>query len=152
MDHGKFSQANEVLDQAMSGFFSTEPNLMLLRAKSRFENGDYAAAVTVLDSLQEANPDFRSAEGHLLYSRALEASGRPEEALEEYRSVARYFPGVEARYRLAMALHAAGRGSESLEELEQLINDARLAPAHFRKSQKKWLKRAREQLLELQGK
>jgi len=150
LDHEKFSQADEVLDQALSGFFSTEPTLMLLRARSRFETGDHTAAVEILEALREANPGFRSAEGHLLYAQSLEASSRMSEAVDEYRSVAQYFPGVEARYRLAMALNTSEREEDALSELEQLINDARLAPAHFRKSQKKWLVLAREQLKLLQ--
>ncbi len=150
IDSGKFSQADEVLEQALSGFFSTEPNLLLLKAISRFENGDHAAAIEVLEALQEANPEFRSAEGHLLHAQSLEASGRIGEAVEEYRSVAGYFPGIEARYRLALALKVSGNKVDALSELEQLINDAGLAPAHFRKSQKKWLGLAREQLKELQ--
>lgn len=150
MDAGKLSQADEVLDQALSGFFSTEPNLLLLRARNRFETGDYTEAVEVLEALQSANPEFRSAEGHLLYAQSLEASGRMNEAVDEYRSVAGYFPGVEARYRLALALNVANREADAIHEFEQLINDAGLAPAHFRKSQKKWLGLARDQLKKLQ--
>jgi hypothetical protein len=146
MDHGQFSQANEVLDQALSGFFSTEPNLMLLRARARFETGEHAGAVEVLEALQETNPEFRSAEGHLLYAQSLESSDQLSKAVDEYRSVSLYFPGVEARYRLALALKSAGRETDAASELEQLIKDAGLAPAHFRKSQKKWLGLAREQL------
>ena len=150
IDSGKFSEADEVLEQALSGFFNTEPNLLLLKAVSRFEHGDHAGAVEVLEALQEANPEFRSAEGHLLYAQSLEAEDRISEALEEYRSVAGYFPGIEARYRLALALKVSGSKTDALSEFEQLINDAGLAPAHFRKSQKKWLSLAQEQLKELQ--
>jgi hypothetical protein len=139
MDSGKFSQADEILDQAMSGFFSTEPNLMLLRARGRFESGRFDETIRVLEALQEENPDFKSSEGHLLYARALQAAGRGDKAIGEYRAVATYFPGVEARYRLVLALQENGLADEAGRELDQLINDARLAPAHFRKSQKKWL-------------
>lgn len=146
LDGGRREDADKVLDKALSGFFSTEPNLLLLKARSRFASDDPAAAVEVFEMLLEANPDFRSAEGHLLYAQALEASGRMDQALQEYRSVCNYFPGVEARYRLALALTTSGREGDGLSECKQLINDARLAPAHFRKAQKKWLALASEQL------
>ena len=149
LDEGRFDDADKVLDKALSGFFSTEPNLMLLKARSRFETADSAAAVEVFEALLEANPQFRSARGRLLYAQALESSGRLDKALKEYRSVANYFPGVEARYRLALALKASGRERDALSEFEQLINDARLAPAHFRKSQKKWLGLAGQQFKKL---
>lgn len=149
MDQGQFSQADEVLDQAMSGFFSTEPNLMLLKARSRFESGDNEGAAETLELLQKENPEFRSAEGHLLYARSLEASGRMEEAIGEYRSVSEYYPGVEARYRLALALAGSGRTDEAREAFESLLRDAKLAPPHFRKSQKKWLGLAQDELRKL---
>jgi len=149
MDQGQYSQADEVLDRAMSGFFSTEPNLMLLRARSSFESGDSAKAIQTLERLQRENPEFRSAEGHLLYARALEADGRLEDAIGEYASVGQYFPGVEARYRLARALAAAGRADEAREAFEALLRDAKLAPPHFRKSQKTWLQRAGEELKQM---
>jgi hypothetical protein len=150
LNQGQYSQANEVLDQALSGFFSTEPSLLLLKAKSKFDSGDHEESMRVLELLQEANPEFRSAEGHLLYAQALEASGNTEKALQEYREVSLYFPGVEARYCLCLALEAAGNKSEAINEFELLLKDAEVAPAHFQKSQKKWLTLARTKIKQLQ--
>jgi len=146
----KYPEAEAVLDQALSGFFSTEPNLLLLKAQSKFEQGDPGKAVELLDLLTRENPEFRSPEGHLLHARALEGCQRTEEAIEAYREVASYFPGAEARYRLVAALAAAGRQDQARGEAEQVLNDARLAPAHFRKAQKPWLDRTRQQLKQLE--
>ena len=99
-----------------------------------------------LESLQKHNPDFRSAEGHLLYARALEAEGKIDEAVREYSAVSGYFPGAEARYRLALCLKVAGKSSASRAELESILNDAKLAPPHFRKSQKTWLDAVKREL------
>jgi hypothetical protein len=146
LDAGQLAEAEDVIDQALAGLFSTEPNLMLLKARLKFESGEAAAAAQLLDELQAANPGFRSADGHLLLARSLESSGQVERALQEYRAVAAYYPGVEARYRYALALRGADRPSEARAELEQIIHDARLAPAHFSKAQAVWLKRARQAL------
>lgn len=143
---GRLDEAGPVLEQALSGLFATEPNLMLLRARLAFEKGDPAAAVATLDQLQQANPGFRSAEGHLLLARALEQAGQAQRALDEYRAVASYFPGVEARYRMALALRATGQEAEAQTELEQIMADARLAPGHFRKAQSHWLRQVRAAL------
>ncbi len=149
LEAGKHEEAGEILDQALSGFFSTEPNLLLLRARARFDGSDAAGAVAVLETLQEANPDFRSAEGHLLYARALEQSGHTSKALDEYRSVANYYPGAEARYRMALALRNAGHHDQASREFEQMLTDAELAPRHFRKSQARWLRLAKSALKEI---
>jgi hypothetical protein len=146
LDAGQPEAAEDILDQALSGFFSTEPNLMLLRATARFDNDDPEGAADLLEKLQAANPDFRSAEGHLLYARALAAAGRTDESLEEFQAVTGYYPGAEARYRLASALRDAGRTAAARAEFEQMLSDADLAPRHFRKSQARWLKMARTAL------
>ncbi|MBT8061219.1 MAG: tetratricopeptide repeat protein [Xanthomonadales bacterium] len=151
LEADKHDEAAKVLDQALSGFFSTEPSLLLLRARLLFDTGNAAGAVDALETLTGENPDFRSPEGHLLYARALEAHGKNEQAINEYRQVAGYFPGVEARYRLASALVKTGHTDDARTELEQLLNDASLAPAHFRKSQKPWLESAKQALKALQA-
>jgi len=139
MDSGKTVEAEETINQALKGLFATEPTLLLLRARLEFESERTTEAVKTLETLQEHNPDFRSAEGHLLYARALEAEGRIDEAVKEYSAVSGYFPGVEARYRLALCLGVAGKDSAARTEFESILNDAKLAPPHFRKSQKTWL-------------
>jgi len=139
MDSGKTSEAEDIINQALKGLFATEPTLLLLKARLQFESERTSEAVQTLETLQENNPDFRSADGHLLYARALEAEGRIDEAIKEYSAVSGYYPGVEARYRLALCLEVAGKTSAARAEFESILNDAKLAPPHFRKSQKPWL-------------
>ncbi|MGD8384896.1 MAG: tetratricopeptide repeat protein [Lysobacterales bacterium] len=142
---GRDEDAQEVIDQALKGLFSTEPTLLLLKAQILFEQDRPRDAVEALQTLQQHNPDFHSPEGHLLYARALEADGQIEAAIREYSSVAGYFPGVEARYRLALCLKNAGRDAAAKSELNSILTDARLAPAHFRRSQKHWLDAVRHE-------
>ena len=126
--------------------FATEPTLLLLKARLQFEKERTGEVVKTLELLQEHNPDFRSAEGHLLYARALETEGQIDNAVREYSAVSGYFPGVEARYRLALCLEVAGNGTASRSELESILTDAKLAPPHFRKSQKTWLDAVKQEL------
>ena len=148
---GKPGEASAILERVLSGFFGTEPNLMLLKAEAEFMQHRAAGAVRILEELWDANPEFKSAEGHLLYAQALEAAGDLEKSLQEYRSVASYYPGAEARFRLGLALRNAGQDDDAIAEFEQMINDARLAPKHFQKSEKHWISSARRQLKEVTG-
>ncbi len=146
LDSGEDEKAEDIIDQALKGLFATEPTLLLLKARLQFEKDRTDEAVITLELLQEHNPDFRSAEGHLFYARALEAQGQIDNAVREYSAVSGYFPGVEARYRLALCLGVAGNGTASRSELESILNDAKLAPPHFRKSQKTWLDAVKHEL------
>jgi hypothetical protein len=139
MDTGKTKEAEDIIAQALKGLFLTEPTLLLLKAQIQFDTDRTADAAITLEILQDNNPDFRSAEGHLLYARALQAEGNIDQAVKEYSAVSGYFPGVEARYRLALCLALAGKNTASKAEFDSILNDAKLAPPHFRKSQKTWL-------------
>ena len=146
LESGDTVMAEDIINQSLKGLFVTEPTLLLLKAQIQFKNEQTSEVVNTLASLQEHNPDFRSAEGHLLYARALETEGQIDSAIREYSAVSGYFPGVEARYRLALCLQAAGKSTASRAEFESILNDAKLAPPHFRKSQKTWLDAVKREL------
>ena len=94
----------------------------------QFAKGDAQGCRETLDRLIENNPDYRSADGHLLYARALEALGDTAKAEEEYRALSSYYAGPEANYRYALMLRQLGRQREARELLEQIQNYARRSP------------------------
>jgi hypothetical protein len=139
-------EAEKILDQVLDGFFKTDPALMLLKAQAQFDQEQWGPSLATLEDLQKHNPNLRSPEGHLLYARTLEQTGRSDEAIKEYRAVAGYYPGAQARFLLGLALKNSGREKEAAEEFTGMIRDAELAPAHFRKSEKNWLGLAGKEL------
>jgi hypothetical protein len=82
----------------------------------------------------------------LLYARALADVGRPDEALEEFRAVAAYFPGAEARVRYGLLLKLMGRTSESKVVFTELLIQMKRAPKYLREAQAEWLSIAEKQL------
>ena len=139
-------EAEKILDQVLDGFFKTDPALMLLKAQAQFDQEQWGLSLATLEDMQKHNPDLRSPEGHLLYARTLEQTGRSDEAIKEYHAVAGYFPGAQARFLLGLALKNSGQEEEAAEEFRSMIRDAELAPAHFRKSEKNWLDQAGREL------
>jgi hypothetical protein len=91
------------------------------------------------------HPGQRSADGHLLYARALEGSGETDRALEEYAALAAYYPGAEARVRQAMLHRQLGLQDRAGELLAAILRDARLAPKHFQKAQREWIELAQRE-------
>ena len=144
--HGRHDEAIVQYRGALTGLYEHDPNLMLGLAQSQFAKGDAVAARTTLDDLIRLNPDFRSPQGHLLYARALEAEGNIAKALEEYRVLAPSYPGAEAAVRYAQLLQSQGRREEAQKVAGDLLEQARIAPAHYRKAQKSWLDAAQRLL------
>lgn len=139
VSHGRYDEAITQYRSALTGLYAHDANLMLGLAKAQFAKGDATAARTTLDDLIRLNPDFRSPDGHLLYARALEAEGNVQKALEEYKVLAPSYPGAEAAVRYAQLLQAQGRREEAQKVARELLEQARIAPGHYRKAQRPWL-------------
>ena len=140
--HERYEEAIAQYRQALTGLYEHDPNLMLGLAQAQFGKGDAGGARATLDELIRLNPDFRSPAGHLLYARALEAEGNMPKALEEYRVVAGSFPGAEAAVRYAQLLQAQGHKEEAQKVARELLQQARIAPGHYRRAQREWLEAA----------
>jgi hypothetical protein len=144
--HERYDEAIAQYREVLTGLYEHDPNLMLGLAQAQFGKGDARAARETLDELIRLNPEFRSPAGHLLYARALAAEGNVQKALEEYRVVAPAFPGAEASVRYAQLLEAQGQREEARKVARELLDQARIAPAHYRRAQRAWLEAA-ERLL-----
>jgi hypothetical protein len=144
--HERYDEAIAQYQQALTGLYQHDPNLMLGLAQAQFSKGDAPAARATLDELIASNPEFRSPAGHLLYARALEAEGNTAKALEEYSVVAPAYPGAEAAVRYAQLLQAQGRKAEAQKVARELLDQARISPAHYRRAQREWLDAAQRLL------
>ena len=144
--HGRYDDAIAQYREALTGLYEHDPNLMLGLAQAQFGKGDAAGARATLDELIRLNPDFRSPVGHLLYARALEGEGNVPKALEEYRVLATSYPGAEAAVRYAQLLQAQGERAEAQRVARELLEQARIAPGHYRRAQRTWLEAAQRLL------
>jgi hypothetical protein len=136
---GRAAEAVEIYKNCLTGVFADDPKLLLGYARTLFAAGDPAGSRRALDDLIAKNPDFKSADGHLLYARALESEGDFEKALSEYATLAGYFPGAEAAVRY-------GQASQARQMLEGLLERAKYAPSHYKRAQREWLDEAAAQL------
>lgn len=143
---GDHAGAIEAYRAAMRGFYEHDPNLMLGLAQAQFGGGLAAEARATLDALIHHNPEFKSADGHLLYARALETEGNLVKAQSEYAAVAGYYPGAEAKVRYAQFLKQRGLHEQARRELEELLRTAEIVPKHARKAQAEWLAIAKREL------
>jgi hypothetical protein len=146
LSKGQFHEAIETYRSALTGLYEQDPQLLLGLAGAQFAQEDFAAARATLDRLIAHNPDFKSPEGHLLYVRALEGEGNLEKAASEYKVLSDYYPGAEAKVRYGQLLKRQGQHDAARQVLQELLDGAQLAPAHYRKVQREWLDLARREL------
>jgi hypothetical protein len=142
----RFDEAEHHYDHILQLPIGSDPAYALGKAQAQFGRNHPADVLATLDDLQKRWPDFQSAEGHLLYARALAEVGRLDEALDEYHALVAYFPGAEARVRYGMLLRMVGRTAEARVVFNELLLQMRRAPKYLREAQAEWLAIAEKQL------
>jgi hypothetical protein len=142
---GDFQAAIQAYRSGLRGLYEFDPTLLLGLAEAQFASGDAAGARASLDALIAHSPDFKSPDGHLLYARALEAEGNLPKAEAEYRAIAGYYPGAEAKVRLAQFLRRNGKATEADTILDEVVKIAELAPRHVRRAQAEWIALAKQE-------
>jgi hypothetical protein len=143
---GRATEAVSIYQNCLTGVFADDPKLLLGYAHAQFAANDPAGARATLDDLIRKNPEFKSPDGHLLYARALEAEGNAEKALDEFKTLAGYYPGAEAAVRYALLLKRSGQQQAARDVLQSVLERAKYAPAHYRKAQRDWLGEAEKEL------
>jgi hypothetical protein len=145
-ERSQYDAAIDTYQGGLKGVFEHDPTLLLGLARAHFAKGDFAEARLTLERLTQHNPDFKSADAQLLYARTLEAQDALEEAERAYAAVAPAYPGAEARLRYGVLLKRRGKLAEAHRIFKDLLDGAKLGPAHYRKAQAEWLERARREL------
>lgn len=141
---GHHQQAIEAAQNARKGLFLHDPNLLQVLAKAQFAAGQYQDTRRTLDELIAANPDFKSADSHLLYARSLEALGELDAAKTEYAALSQYYPGPVAKLAYARLLRKTGDSNTAQALLDELLLGAEHAPAFYRQQYKDELKQVRD--------
>ena len=143
---GKWQDAIRLYKAAATGIFADDPAVLLGLARSELGSGDARECLETLHKLDEVQPNLRNQEAHLLLARALEATGRTDEALAEYEAVSRYYAGFEARSRYALLLLKQGRVQQARELFQEVVHASGVRPVAITPSDKEWIRIAKTNL------
>ncbi len=146
---GDYTNAAELYRSVLKGMYATDPLFLLGLAQAQAGLGQYGDARNTLDTLIRANPDFRSADGHFLYARCLEALGESERALEEYAALSTSYPGEEPRLRYGRLLKTLQRDADARRVFEDMLRRAKAAPKYYRRKEQAHLDAAQQELASL---
>ena len=143
---GQWQEAIRLYRTAATGLFADDPAILLGLARAQLGSGDAAACLETLHKLDEVQPNLRNQEAHLMLARALEATGRTAEALEEYEAVSRYYAGFEARSRYALLLLKQGRADQARDLFSEVVRASGVRRVAVTPADKEWIKIAKTNL------
>lgn len=135
----RFAEAKRHYEIILGMPLGEDPIYYLRKARAEFGLEAWQQVVDTLDDLRRRWPDYESGEAHLLYARALEESGRAQEAVAEYQALSAYYPGAEPRVRHALLLKMMGRADEARSLFTDVVRQLRRAPKHARRLQAEWI-------------
>ena len=142
-----FDEAISLLQTCDKNTHQNDPHILLRLAKAQFGDGQFDATKRTLERLIKVNPSFTSHEGHLLYARSLEKTGRPQQALEEYEVLSRSYPGEEGRVRYALLLKDQGNLALANEVFKDSLNRFKQATRYYKKKERHWINIAKQNVM-----
>jgi hypothetical protein len=143
-DRGLYNDALVLYNKAQTGMYKHDPHILLGKAEIFFQKNDYLSAKNTLDELIEKNPDFKSAEGHLLYAKSLEGIGEIEKAKQEYETLCKYYAGPEPKCHYARLLKAAGENGKAMALYNEVIAASKRSGSHYNQLHKEWVNTAKQ--------
>jgi hypothetical protein len=141
----QFQDAKAQYEKCLVGINKTDPMLMLGLAKANFGLADYAQVITTLAALKTANPDFKSADGHLIYARAQENSGNIAAATIEYEALIQYYPSPEPTCRFALLLKTQGNSQRANQLFNKVVDYSENAGRQYNYTHQEWVTLARRE-------
>ena len=146
MDRAMYRDAASLYRSCLSGVHETDPAIRHGLASALLGAEQFKEAHATARALRQSHASYRTAEVQLIAARALEGSGRLDEALAEYQLLADTFSGEEGRWRFGALLARMGRADEAKEVFRRMLRNAERLPEHYREAQDEWLALARGQM------
>lgn len=139
-DAGRRDDAIVAYREALRGVHSDDPDIQVKLACALLENNEAAAARDLLQALIARRPDFKSPQGHLIYARALAASGERDKAREEFDALIGYFAGIEARARYVEILESWGEPAAAAKLVTESLRHIKHMPNSSRRLNEEWIR------------
>lgn len=140
----QFADARDLFTKCLTGIHENDPDIMTGLAQAEFGLNNFSECKNLLDRLIEKNPDYKNSEAHLLYARSVESLGDVPQALEEYATLAGYYPGPEAGYRYALLLQQNGEHEKAGKVLDDLLHTAEISGKHYNSRHQHWINLAKK--------
>ena len=136
---GRASEAVAQYHEVLTGIYAKDPQIRVHLAAALLDAGKATDARAELEQLIAEQPNFKSPEGHLIYARAVAATGDRPKAREEFETLVGYYAGLEARARYAELLLEWGDLARCRQLMDESMKIAQRMPGGARAINRDWL-------------
>jgi len=150
MSLGGYEDAVVLYESCLEGPYEDDPDMIVELANALYLNGNFEEAKEQLLKIKKNQPKSRAKDAFLLLARTYEQLDDINMALKEYESLKDVYPGEEARCRYALLLKRTGNPDLGNKIFNEIIFGASHSSRYYRKTQRKWIDFAKQQLNEYQ--
>lgn len=143
---GKPSEAVPLYRECLRGVYENDPMIEVKLAAALMDSGDAVHARALLEKLIEREPDFRSPEGHLIYARAVAATGDRAQAREEFDALLKSSASLDIRAFYAEQLQQWGERDDAHAIAEDALRHVNRMSPHSKQINDPWIRRLRQVL------
>jgi len=136
---GRASEAVAQYHEVLTGIYAKDPQIRVHLAAALLDAGKATDARAELEQLIAEQPNFKSPEGHLIYARAVAATGDRPKAREEFETLVGYYAGLEARARYAELMLEWGDLARCRQLMDESMKIAQRMPGGARAINRDWL-------------
>lgn len=115
---GMWQEAIDLYREVAQGLYANDPEMLRRLARAELGAGDAKAAMSTLDRLRAAHPDYQNQDAHLTYARALERWA-PAGSCHRVRSTFELFRRHGSAHSVRVALAEIGRADRGAETAER---------------------------------
>jgi hypothetical protein len=147
---GQTLKATELYESSLTGNFVENEHVLSQLVIAYFQLKRYDEILPIAKKIQKL-PQFARSRAHILYAMALEATGHPEQAETEFKSMKARFSNFEARYQYGCFLVRAGRKEEARQLLNEMTGEFTYLSAPEKRDNRQWFTLAKDELRKLQA-
>jgi len=148
MENGDYAKARADYDRAISAR-TDSPDPFYRRGVCEIELGDFAAAVSNLERVLQADPDYDFHRAKGLLAHAYASTGQTQKAEELFQKATAISTLSETYYNYATFLAAQGRTAEAREWAQKILAKKPTMPGYLRRRERPWFRKAGVLLLRL---
>jgi hypothetical protein len=141
MDDGKFRQAREAFDRAITPR-TDSPDPFYRRGACALKLGDPVAAITDLERVVSQYPDYDFYRAGGLLAHAYALTGQKEKAEALFRQVTATSTSSETYLNFADLLASQGRNAEAREWAQRVLDKKPAMPGYLRRRERPWFRSA----------
>jgi len=145
MQTGQFEKAISLYESSLKNNFSENEYVVSRLIVAYFHTGEFEKIIPQAKKIYNA-PQFARSKAHIYYTIALDKSGSPELAEEEFKKMNSKFSNFEARYEYARFLERYGHAEESQKILSAIVTEMPHLSSVERRGNREFLQKAKEAL------